>query len=330
MVARARNLARRDAAAPPTGRREEHMSDLSEAGGTSRARGPSHPAGALPPATRMGAVRLGVADLDRSRRYYEHAIGLRTLERGATRLILGMDGEPLVELEAEPDARPSRGHTGLYHLALLLPDRPSLARWLRHAAREGVPLVGAADHAVSEAVYLTDPDGHGVEVYADRPRRSWEGRVAELMTTLPLDVEGLLAAADDPPDAPFAGLPAGTAMGHVHLRVASLPDAVAFYRDVLGLELMATLGAGAAFLAAGGYHHHIAANSWESSGAPPPPPGTAALRHATIVLPGTGERDAVAGRVAAAGQEPRRAEGGVMVRDPSGNALLLQAAGAPG
>ena len=280
---------------------------------------------ALPPATRMGAVRLSVADLDRSRRWYERAVGLRPLEQGTDRLALGADGEPLVELEAEPGARPSRGHTGLYHLALLLPDRASLARWLRHAARERVGLVGAADHAVSEAVYLTDPDGHGIEIYADRPRRSWEGRVGELMTTVPLDVDDLLTAADDPPDAPFAGLPAGTAMGHVHLRVASVPEAVAFYRDVLGLELMASLGSQAAFLAAGGYHHHVGANSWESRGAPAPPPGTASLRHATIVLPDAAVRDAAAGRVAAAGQEPRPAEGGVLVRDPSGNPLLLVA-----
>lgn len=282
----------------------------------------------LPPATRMGAVRLSVADLDRSCRWYESAIGLRVLEHGVTRLALGVDDEALVELEEEPGARPSRGHTGLYHLALLLPDRASLARWLRHAARERTRLAGAADHAVSEAVYLTDPDGHGVEIYADRPRRSWEGRVGELMTTLPLDVDDLLAAAEDPPEAPFAGLPEGTTMGHVHLRVASVTEAVWFYRDVLGFDLMASLGSRAAFLAAGGYHHHVGANSWESRGAPPPPPGTAALRHATIVLPDARDRDAAADRVAA-DQEPHHLDGGVMVRDPSGNPLLLIAGRAP-
>ncbi len=151
----------------------------------------------------------------------------------------------------------------------------------------------------------------------------WEGQVEAGLTSLPLDVDALLAELEDPALESFEGLPAGTTMGHVHLRVATIPETVEFYRDLLGFELMATYGSQAAFLAAGGYHHHLGANSWESSGAPPPPPGTAALRQATIVLPDAAERDRVAGRVADAGQEPEQGMDGVAVRDPSGNRLLL-------
>jgi catechol 2,3-dioxygenase len=278
---------------------------------------------AIAPDTTMGPVELTVADQDRSRLYYEQVIGLRVLDRAASTMSLGVDGTELLVLVEEPGARPALGHTGLFHFALLLPDRPSLARWLAHAARERVPLAGLSDHFVSEAIYLSDPDHHGIEIYADRPRSVWDGQVEAGMTTLPLDVDALLAELDDPATEPFEGLPAGTTMGHVHLRVAEIPGTLAFYRDVLGFELMASYGSQAAFLAAGGYHHHVGANTWQSSGAPPPPPGTAALRQATIVLPDDAERDRVAARVAEAGQEPEPGPNGIAVLDPSGNRLVL-------
>jgi catechol 2,3-dioxygenase len=279
----------------------------------------------IAPATRMGPVELAVADLDRSLEYWRRAIGLRVLEREGGRTLLGADS-PLLHLVEEPGARPDTGHTGLYHVALLVPDRPSLARFLAHAARERVPLQGLSDHDVSEAIYLRDPDLHGIEVYADRPRERWEGRVFERMTTMPLDVDGLLGELEDPATEPFERLPDGTTMGHVHLRVADVDATVGFYRDVLGMGLMAQLGPAAAFLSAGGYHHHVGANTWESRGASPAPPGSATLRHATIVLPDTAERDRVAARVADSGQEPEPWDGGAFVRDPSGNRLLLTAA----
>ena len=194
-----------------------------------------------------------------------------------------------------------------------------------HAARERVPLSGMSDHFVSEAIYLQDPDDHGIEIYCDRPRQLWEGRVDE-MTTVALDVDDILRELDDPATAAFDGLPGGTDMGHVHLRVADVPSAIAFYRDVLGMDLMATYGPQAAFLAAGGYHHHIGANVWQSRGASPAPAGTATLRQATILLPTEDERDRVAGVVADAGQEPDVTADGPVVRDPSGNALLLAVA----
>jgi catechol 2,3-dioxygenase len=279
----------------------------------------------LPPETTVGAVELTVSDLARSRHFYEAAIGLRALDEGDGRLVLGAGAEPLLALVEEPGSRPSVGHTGLFHFALLLPDRPSLARWLAHAARDRVPLTGLSDHFVSEALYLDDPDRHGIELYADRPREVWEGQVFERMTSEPLDVDGLLAELGDSAQEPFDGLHDGTRMGHVHLRVADVADTVAFYRGVLGFELMAQLGPHAAFLAAGGYHHHVGANVWESSGAGPAPAGTASLRHATVVFPEATARDAAAARVADAGGEIEARSDGIVVRDPAGNALLLAA-----
>jgi catechol 2,3-dioxygenase len=277
----------------------------------------------VPGATRMGAVHLAVSDLRRSLAFYENTVGLSVREHGDGRALLGAGGEDLLVLIEQPGARSSLGYCGLYHFALLLPQRVDLARWLAHAARDHVALAGLADHFVSEAIYLSDPDGHGIEIYWDRPRELWEGRVAERMTTLPLDTSSLFGELADPLKAPFAGLPVGTTMGHVHLCVADIPRTVAFYRDVLGFALMASLGGQAAFLSAGGYHHHLGANTWQSAGAGQPPEGSAALRQATTVLPGTAERDLVVARVADAGYELRHLEEGVLVHDPSGNPILL-------
>jgi catechol 2,3-dioxygenase len=274
--------------------------------------------------TGMGAVELTVADLDRTLDYWQREIGLSVLDRGAGRASLGTDTEVLRFVE-EPGAQPDTGHTGLYHVALLLPDRASLARWLAHAARDRVSLTGLSDHSVSEAIYLRDPDHHGIEIYADRPRELWDGKVAELMTTIPLDVDDLLGELDDPAAEPFEGLPDGTVVGHTHLRVADVDRTIAFYRDVLGFPLTAEFRSMAAFLGAGGYHHHVGGNIWESAGAAPAPPGSATLRHAEILLPDRDELDRVVARVADAGQEPEPTDGGVLVRDPSGNGLLLAA-----
>ncbi len=284
---------------------------------------PDGVAAAIAPTTTMGAVHLTVSELARSLDYYRTVIGLETIERGAGRASLGAAGRELLVLVEEPGARPSHGYTGLYHFALLVPERPDLARWLAHAARDRVSLTGLSDHFVSEAIYLRDPDGHGIEIYADRPRELWDGLVGERMTTLPLDVENLLAELDDPATEPFDRLAGGTVMGHVHLKAADIPSTVAFYRDTLGFGLIVQLGAQAAFLSAGGYHHHLGANTWESAGAPPAPPGSAALRHATIVLPDAAELERVTERLDAADVELSDTSGSPLVRDPSGNALVL-------
>jgi catechol 2,3-dioxygenase len=282
--------------------------------------------GEIAAATAMGPVHLTVSALELSLDYYRGALGLEVLEQADGRARLGAGGRELLVLVEEPGAVPAHGHTGLYHFALLVPERRDLAGWLAHAVRDRVPLTGLSDHFVSEAIYLSDPDGHGIEVYWDRPREVWEGRVGSRMTTMRLDVDGLLGELADLESEPFDGLPAGTVMGHVHLKVAAIDPTVAFYRDVLGFGLMAQLGAQAAFLAAGGYHHHLGANTWESAGAPPPPPGTAALRRATIVLPDEAERDRVVARVESAGHAVEDGDGAPLVRDPSGNALELSVA----
>jgi len=280
----------------------------------------------IPAATRLGPVQLTVADVDRSVAFYQSALGLRVHEHDVSRARLGTGGEDLLVLVEEPGAQPARRTSGLYHFALLVPEREDLARWLVHAARERVPLTGLSDHFVSEAIYLRDPDEHGIEIYWDRPREVWDGQVAQRMTTLPLDTDSIVATLGaDPMSAPFEGLAAGTIMGHVHLRVAELASTIGFYRDVLGFGLMAALGPQAAFLSAGGYHHHLGANTWESAGRGQAPPGSATLRHATVVLPDAQARDDLAAAVADSGQDPDAAEDGVVVRDPSGNALLLTA-----
>ncbi len=265
----------------------------------------------IAPDARMGMVELSVSDLDRSLAYWQDAIGLRVLSRENRTAELGTE-TPLLRFVEEPGARPADGFTGLFHVALLVPDRPSLGRFLSHTVRERIPLTGLSDHAVSEAIYLRDPDHHGIEVYADRPREQWEGRVGRLMTTLPLDAGSLLAEADD---GRFVGLPDGTTVGHVHLRVRDVDETIGFYRDMLGMGLTAQLGDQAAFLSAGGYHHHVGGNTWETRGAEPAPEGTARLLRFTIVLPDEAEVERVAQRIE-----------GSEVRDPSGNTLVLAAA----
>jgi catechol 2,3-dioxygenase len=271
----------------------------------------------------MGPVHLTVADLDRSLDYYRGEIGLEALERSDGKAVLGTAERPLLVLSESPGARPADGYTGLFHFALLVPERADLARGLAHAARDRVQLTGASDHYVSEALYLRDPDHHGIEIYWDRPRETWEGQVDQRLVTWPLDVQAILGVLEDPIAAPFEGLPAGTRMGHVHLRVRDVPEAISFYRDLLGFDLMAQLGDQAGFLAAGGYHHHLGANTWESRGAPPPPPDTAAFQHATIQLPSPQDVSAVADRVADAGREVTEQEGAPVVTDPSGNRMAL-------
>jgi catechol 2,3-dioxygenase len=275
--------------------------------------------------TTVGPVSLTVADLDRSLRWYAHALGLEPTRasNGGGVAALGAGGDDLLVLHEEPGALPVQHHTGLYHYALLVPTRSDLARWLARVAQDRIPLTGLSDHIVSEAIYLRDPDGHGIEIYRDRPRDEWihDGDEVRLSTD-PIDVEDLLGAAEGAP----TGVPEGTRMGHVHLHVSDIPAAAAFYRDTLGFDETAHLGNQASFFSAGGYHHHVGVNTWAGVGATPPPPGSAALRHATVVLPDPVQRGRVVDRAADAGAEPVEVEEGVLVRDPSQNALVLTTA----
>ena len=210
----------------------------------------------LPHDLSLGPVGLAVRDLDRSLRFYTDRLGLSALEHEPGRALLDAGTRPLLELIERPDGKRDEREAGLFHVALRVPDRAALARTLRRLLDEAVPLTGASDHVVSEALYLDDPDGHGLEIYADRPREAWYRNGKLTIETLPLDGRDLLTAADRP-----AGLPEATVVGHVHLETHDLAAARRFYVDGLGLEIMAEVPR-ALFLAQGGYHHHLAVNGW--------------------------------------------------------------------
>jgi catechol 2,3-dioxygenase len=271
----------------------------------------------------MGAVRLTVADLDRARDFYRDAIGLTELspENGTVRL--GADDRSVVELVGDPDApsRP-RGTSGLFHLAILVPSRSDLARALQRVAESGWRLSGASDHLVSEALYLSDPEGNGIELYRDRPRDEW---LVLQMDTVPLDLDGVLGELRR--EDANAGMPAGTRIGHVHLNVGDLAAAEAFYSGALGFDVTVRGYPGALFVSAGGYHHHLGLNTWAGEGAPPPPPGSRGLREFEIVLPSAESLAAQEDRLREAGFEPARDGDHVRATDPSGNQVVLTAAG---
>jgi catechol 2,3-dioxygenase len=276
----------------------------------------------LPDATRLGAVRLQVADLGRSLDYYQRVLGLRVLDRDAGQAALGAEGEeqPLVVLHERPGVRPvpRSGLLGLYHFAILLPDRQALGRFVAHLGTLGEH-AGSADHAVSEALYLTDPDGLGIEVYADRPHSQWQHHNRELyMTTDRLDIRSLLAAAGE---RSWSGMPAGTAMGHVHLHVGDLERAEAFYHRALGFDKMVWSYPGALFLSAGGYHHHLGNNTWSSG--PPASPADARLLQWSIVLPAATDIAEAARSLQAAGHEAEKSEDALVSTDPWGTSVRL-------
>lgn len=255
----------------------------------------------LPEATRLGQVRLQVRELERSLAFYENVLGLRVIERSARTAALAAHGEAraLVQLEARDGIAPSRrGRLGLYHFAILLPDRPALGRFVQHLADLNVR-AGAGDHRVSEAFYLTDPDGLGIEVYADRPRETWERLGRELvLATDPIDAAGIVASAGGKP---WTGMPAGTTIGHVHLHVGDLERAQAFFGDAIGFDRMTWSYPGALFLGAGGYHHHLGTNLWAGPMAQPAPADEARLLEWTIAVPSSADVSEVAASVKRAG-----------------------------
>lgn len=283
----------------------------------------------LPDAVRLGAAVLMVSELARSVLFYERVLGMRVLEQTESHARLGahMGQEALLELRTAPGIRPRTGQPrlGLFHFALLLPDRASLGRFVRHLQELGVR-AGAGDHVVSEAFYLDDPDGLGIEVYADRPRSEWRRVGRELvMGTDPVDVAGLVAAAGP---MPWVGMPSGTVMGHLHLHVGNLARGAVFYSDTIGFDRMVWSYPGALFLGAGGYHHHLGANVWAGPAASAPPPNEARLLEWSLVLPRTADVDAVAASLERAGQTIQRdpTEGSVRVADPWGTTLRISAA----
>jgi catechol 2,3-dioxygenase len=284
------------------------------------------PAAAIAADTSLGAVSLTVSDLARSHAFYETALGLSVREADDGALAFGVPGgADLVRLYGDPSAPVlDRRATGLYHQAILFPTRLDLAHALVRLAEAQWSLDGVADHLVSEALYLSDPDGNGIELYRDRPRDEWRYDGGQLqMATLPLDLRRLadeLSAAEGPQPT----VPAGTVMGHVHLQVAGIPDAEAFYHGVLGFDVTTRGYPGALFVSAGGYHHHLGLNTWHSAGSGPAAPGSVGLRSYEVVLPDRAELDRVLGRVRDAGlQAEARGEDSAAVRDPSDNLVVL-------
>lgn len=275
----------------------------------------------LPAETSVGPVTLQVADLGRSLDFYRSTLGLAELgrDRGAAQLAAG--SRPLVELRERSGARPAgRGRLGLFHFAILLPDRPALGRFVRHLADLGAH-AGAGDHLVSEAFYLADPDGLGIEVYADRPRGSWRRVGRELMmATDPVDVAAVVAAGEREA---WEGMPEGTTMGHVHLHVGDLALASRFYSAALGFDRVVWSYPGALFLSAGGYHHHLGTNVWAGPAARPPEADEAQLLEWSLALPDAASVGAVSESLVRAGFDAEPAGESIRTRDPWRTPLRL-------
>ena len=265
----------------------------------------------------VGAVGLKVRDLDRLSQFYRDVLGLSVLDHDKNGATLGAGGVPVIHLEHQPGAKPDDPRTaGLYHTAFLMPTRADLARWILHVARHKVPLTGASDHGVSEAFYLDDPEGNGMEVYFDRPADSWQWIGNELkMITDPLDIDDILR--EVPPAATYPGAPEGLRIGHVHLRVGDIARAETFYRDALGLEVTRRRH-GASFMSSGRYHHHIAGNVWHSAGAGPRDENRAGLSWLSLEAADDVAFDAVRTHLAQAGSAARRVGGGHRDRRPLG------------
>jgi catechol 2,3-dioxygenase len=278
--------------------------------------------GTLPATLRLGPVHLTITDLDRSVEFYERSIGLRANHRGDGEAVLGAGGEDLLVLVEEPDARRAGRHAGLYHVALLHPSRLELARAAKRLIATRTPVSGASDHNISEAIYLPDPDGNGIELAADRPSETW-GDLSDptaIGGPMPLDMEDLLAPVDDEEPRPAAS--PGLRVGHLHLHVGDIERALGFWRDGVGFQVM-TRFPSAAFIAAGGYHHHLGLNTWRGEGVPPQPDGVVGLRHWTIFLDGPEDVAAVRERVEATGAEVEDRPGGFLARDPWRNAVAI-------
>jgi len=277
----------------------------------------------IDPRAKIGAVHLTVSDLERSVSYYEQQIGLELISQETGQARLGAAGQVLLVLTEQRGATVARGVTGLYHFALLLPSRLDLACSLQHLIETRTQFSGFADHGVSEAMYLSDPDGHGIEIYRDRPRGEWEYRNGSLhMVTEPFDAEGVLAELQGN-GAGWHGLSSGTRVGHIHLHVSDLSAAAHFYTNILGFGLVARYGPSALFVSAGGYHHHVGLNTWAGVGVPAPSPESLSLQWYEVRLSGPAELDRVLGRIRDAGLDLEEDPAGYVVRDPAGNRLLL-------
>jgi catechol 2,3-dioxygenase len=278
----------------------------------------------LPEESHLGAVRLQVSNLDRSVQWYQTVLGVNVLEKTAQGATLAAQNEsqPLIELREKKGIKPvpRSGLLGLYHYAILLPDRLALGRFIGHLAGLGMH-AGMSDHFVSEAVYISDPDGLGIEVYADRPRSQWKVEDRQLsMSTLPLNARALVESAGNEP---WSGLPAGTVIGHVHLFVGDIDRAAAFYHDLVGFDKVVWSYPGALFMSAGGYHHHLGTNVWAAE-SPPASDDDAKLIEWEIVVPRAADVAAIEASVKQSAAVDREGES-ILLRDPWGTAVRVRA-----
>lgn len=275
------------------------------------------------PDTQIGRVALTVTNLDRSVTFYQ-TLGLTLRHRENGTAYLGTEERDLLELHENSQARSVRGTTGLYHFAILLPTRVDLALALYNMAQQQIPLQGYSDHLVSEAIYLADPDGNGIEVYRDRPRSEWQysGDGTLRMSTVALDIDSLLGELNNY-SSTWSGFPNGTINGHIHLHVGNLAKATQFYTMQLGFDFIAGYGAQAGFVSAGGYHHHIGMNTWSGMNAPPPPADAVGLRWYEIVLPHEDAVNAITEQLAETAVPLQHTPNGILLHDPAQNGILL-------
>lgn len=274
--------------------------------------------------TSLGYVHLTISDLKRSLDFYQRVIGLQVEEISGGRASLGVAGKRMLVLSELPGARKVPYRSGLYHFAILTPSRSALGKSLRNLIDSGAEIQGGADHLVSEAIYLADPDGNGIEIYRDRPKNEWQYEGGQLlMSTDPLDYQGILASTNGSNGA-WHGLEEGTRLGHVHLHVAQLDQAADFYEKVLGFDFVMAYMNSAAFLSAGGYHHHVGLNVWNGVGAAPNPPDAVGLRYFTINLVNQGEMQSLLERLQGAGTAYEQRETGLFLRDPAENGILIR------
>ena len=277
----------------------------------------------IDPQLTLGSIVLTVSNLAQSLLFYQERIGLTLRGQDGDAAYLGTAERELLVLHENRNAHPVKARAGLYHFALLVSSRLQLAKVLTHLADTQTPLQGLSDHLVSEAIYLADPDGNGIEIYHDRPREEWRTKDGALqMDTIAMDVDGVLAELAHRPSG-WSGLDAATVMGHVHLHVANLARDEAFYKDVLGFDLVMRYGTAASFLSAGGYHHHIGMNTWSRTGAIAPPPEATGLRWYTIQLPTPAALQATVDNIRAMGVAVEERADGVFLRDPSQNGVLI-------
>ncbi|MEH7442042.1 VOC family protein [Bacillus sp. JJ1122] len=276
-----------------------------------------------PPVTFVGQVNLKVQDLQRALTFYKEVIGFKVYEQTEKSAKLTADGKTvLLSIEQPEDVIPKHGRTaGLYHFALLLPDRADLGRVLKHLLQVGYPLQGASDHLVSEALYLADPDGNGIEIYTDRPASEWDWKdQSVVMATEALDAESVLA--EGMPGS-WDGLPEGTVMGHIHLHVSELVKTEEFYTEGLGFEVVSRYGPQALFISSGKYHHHIGLNTWNGVGAPVPPANSVGLESFTLMLPNEESVKETVAQLEKIGAAVTEVNGSYVTSDPTGNRIIL-------